>query len=135
MHIRQTIQTKYRGPGNVRGATVTARCDAGRITLGWDHALNPHQNHEAAARALMAKVGWSDAIQGGALHDGSMVWVLVEAEPEAARHRRMEAEGNTLRALRGLREASRGVLAAWDGGDLAGAVRALGRAVECSEIG
>lgn len=76
-NIRQAIQTKYHGPGNVRGATISARCDAGRITLGWDHALNSHENHEAAARALMVKLGWPDDIQGGALHDGTLVWVLI----------------------------------------------------------
>lgn len=78
LHLRQAIQTRYHGPSNVKGSRITARCDAGRITVEWDHRLNPHENHEAAARALMAKLDWHGAIAGGVLHDGSKVWVFVE---------------------------------------------------------
>jgi hypothetical protein len=77
MDIRQAIQTRYHGPGNVRGARVSARCDAGSVMVGWDHALNASENHAAAAAALMAKLGWPDKLRCGVLHDGSYVWVLV----------------------------------------------------------
>lgn len=30
----QAIETRYHGPTNTRGARVSARCEAGRITLG-----------------------------------------------------------------------------------------------------
>lgn len=76
--MRQAIRTRYHGPGNIRGARITARADAGSVTLGWDHGLNPEENHRAAAQALMAKMNWPDAIAGGVLHDGTYAWVLVE---------------------------------------------------------
>jgi hypothetical protein len=139
-HVLQAIVTRYHGPGNVRGARVSARCEAGRLTLPWDHALNAEDNHRAAAEALARKFGWlpeGGRLAGGGLGNAVYAWVLVfePGEPEVVRQARMAAEGATLRALRGLRDAARGVLAAWNGGDLAGKVRALEAAVEVSEIG
>ena len=67
----QAIETKYLGPTNHRGARVRARCDAGRVIMPWDHALNPVQNHAAAARLLANRFGWDvreshiGATQGG----------------------------------------------------------------------
>ena len=54
----QAITTKYIGPTNSRGARVKATCDAGTITISWDHALNTEGNHDAAALALVRKLGW-----------------------------------------------------------------------------
>jgi hypothetical protein len=69
-HFRQAIVTRYHGPTNTRGSRVTATAQAGRATVGWDHALNSDQNHAAAARALASKWGWSGELHGGALPDG-----------------------------------------------------------------
>jgi len=70
----QAIVTKFFGPTNSRGSRVKAKCQAGSVTLGWDHALNPDGNHDAAAQALASKLGWtSDAygqLVGGGLPDG-----------------------------------------------------------------
>jgi hypothetical protein len=73
----QAIQTKYLGPTNYKGARVVAECDAGRVTLSWDHALNVEDNHAAAAQALAKKLGWTNygPWHGGSLKDGSMAWV------------------------------------------------------------
>lgn len=55
----QAIQTKYLGPGNVRGSRVKAWADGyGSVTLGWDHRLNAADNHKAAAIALIRKLEW-----------------------------------------------------------------------------
>lgn len=55
---RQAITTRYLGPTDHRGARVVARCEAGRITVPWDHALDIFANHRAAALALARKLGW-----------------------------------------------------------------------------
>ena len=87
----QAIQTRYHAPTNSSGARISAKCDAKRIILPWDHALNQAQNHEAAARTLILQMHWhrNHAPQGesrphwysGALPDGSMVHVC--AWPDA----------------------------------------------------
>ena len=68
----QAIVTKYHGPTNVRGSRISARCDAGRIMVSYDYALNIGDNHKAAAQALADKLGWTvehgmPALAGGAL--------------------------------------------------------------------
>jgi len=56
----QAIVTAYHGPTNTRGSRVSAKCDAGRLSLPWDDALDSEGNHKAAARALITKLGWDD---------------------------------------------------------------------------
>lgn len=73
----QAIQTTYKGPTNARGSRIIAVCDAGRITVSYDHALNADGNHRAAALALCAKLQWDSAgLVGGALKDGSRAFVF-----------------------------------------------------------
>lgn len=50
------VQTKYHGPTNTKGSRVSATNvnTRKRITIQWDHALNPRANHETAARISMA---------------------------------------------------------------------------------
>ena len=57
--MRQAILTKYIGPTNHRGSRVKAIADAGSITVAWDHALDPEENHATAACALALKLAWS----------------------------------------------------------------------------
>lgn len=75
---RQAITTKYIGPSNVRGSRVKASCDAGTVTVSWDHALNSSGNHEYAARVLLEKLGWSGEWVGGCDKDGNHVFVNVD---------------------------------------------------------
>jgi hypothetical protein len=56
----QAIVTKFIPVTNTRGSRISAKCEAGRIVLSWDHALNPEENHKAAAMALIKKLGWDD---------------------------------------------------------------------------
>lgn len=75
----QAIQTRYFGPSNVRGSRIKATCAATSITVGYDHALNSEKNHEAAAIALIAKMGWQDVVDtlhGGQLKNGDYVLVM-----------------------------------------------------------
>lgn len=56
----QAIRTRYHGPSNTRGSRISAQCEAGRIYVGYDHALNLDENHVAAATALRVKLGWQE---------------------------------------------------------------------------
>jgi len=68
----QAIVTKYHGPTNYKGSRITARADAGRIIVHYDHALNIDENHKAAAKALAERLGWKEAIGYPALAGGAL---------------------------------------------------------------
>jgi len=66
--VRQAITTSFRGPTDSNGSRVIARCEAKRISVSWDHALDASANHAAAALKLMEQLGWSernDIVMGG----------------------------------------------------------------------
>ena len=71
IYALQAIETKRLGATDHRSARVRARCDAGRLIMAWDYALNPVENHAAAARLLANRLGWDireshiGATQGG----------------------------------------------------------------------
>lgn len=65
--FHQAIETRYYGPTNSRGSRVAAICQAGKVTVHWDHALNPEQNHAAAAQAMIDKMGWHGKWVQGAM--------------------------------------------------------------------
>lgn len=56
--MRQAIVTRYISPTNTRGTRISARADAGKVIVHWDHALNSEDNHKRAAMALALKFGW-----------------------------------------------------------------------------
>lgn len=75
MTIRQShrvgIQTKFLGPTNCRGSRVKAYTETKlSVTVSWDHALNPPDNHARAAKALVEKMEWGGEWVGGASGDG-----------------------------------------------------------------
>lgn len=85
------IQTRYIGPTNHRGARVVAELMEShdgkreRVTVGWDVALIPYDNHARACLRLLQRLAavagrtgscWSDSadwIGGGT--DKGYVWV------------------------------------------------------------
>lgn len=69
--MRQAITTRYAGPTDSRGSRVIARCQAKRITVPWDHALDAEANHTAAALELARQLGWDGEWLGGGLPDDS----------------------------------------------------------------
>jgi hypothetical protein len=73
----QAIMTIYHGPTDTKGARIVARCDAGRATVVYAHALDAPANHEAAARNLAGKLGWSGRMVSGALPTGAYAHVFV----------------------------------------------------------
>lgn len=78
------IETYFIGPTNHRGSRIAARvCEDGtgyggkprKLTLNWEHRLNPMQNHRAAAKALADRLGWAGVwIEGGGDH-GASLWI------------------------------------------------------------
>lgn len=84
IHARQAIVTRYHGPTNYRGSRVSAKAEAGRLTIEWDDALSSEDNHAAAVKALAHRLEWdSDAYTRdggwhlGALPGGGYVAVLL----------------------------------------------------------
>ncbi len=61
----QAIETKYHGPGNVRGSRVTAKCERGKLTVSWDPSLNSDANHRRACRMLLEKFAREDVKEYG----------------------------------------------------------------------
>lgn len=77
----QAIVTKYHGPTNYRGSRISAKAEAGRVSLPYDHALDAGDNHKKAAQALADRYGWTvekgyPALVGGAL-PGNAGYVFV----------------------------------------------------------
>jgi len=82
----QAIRTRYHGPSNVRGSRISAQCEAGKIFVSYDHALDLHDNHAAAAKALQDKLGWTTdkgyKPMFGGVFDHDTYWVF--ANPACA---------------------------------------------------
>jgi hypothetical protein len=80
----QAITTKYHGPGNVRGARISATTESGvRVSVPIDHGLDTDENHANAARALCAKLGWSGTLVSGGTKNGN-VYVFLPDLPTVA---------------------------------------------------
>ena len=82
--MRQAIVTRYHGPTNYRGARVSAKADAGNVSLSWDDTLDVDGNHEKVAKALANRFGWLDhgwqLVAGGLPDNKGNVYVLAKGE-------------------------------------------------------
>ena len=76
--MAQAIITKFIPCTNHRGSRVKAFCDAGNLTMNWDHALNVDENHERVAKALANKLGWEWHHIGGSLSSSMGGYVFVK---------------------------------------------------------
>lgn len=79
----QAIQTKYQGPTTYKGSKIIAWAKAGKIYHDYDHSMDEPQNHEAAALALLIKLGWDNpspgevmTLVGGRLPNGDIAWII-----------------------------------------------------------
>lgn len=82
----QAIVTRTRGVTNSRPMRVQAKCSARSISVPWDHALNPEDNHKAAAMELARKMCWDGEWHGGGLPEGNkdeFVFVLADGPVSA----------------------------------------------------
>lgn len=78
--MRQAIVTKYHGPTDLHGGRVSARADAGRVMVPWDHRLGIAENHIAAAQKLARKFGWNGNWYGGSLPLPNAAYAFVMAD-------------------------------------------------------
>jgi len=73
----KTIETRYVGPGNVRGSRIIASDGDNRVIIPYDHELNSEQAHMKAAQEFMTRMKWNGTLQGGHTKRG-MVWVFMD---------------------------------------------------------
>ena len=72
----QTIETKYLGPTNHKGARIKATATHGAaVTITYPYDLSEHEQHALAVRKLAAKLNWTGDMIGGWTARG-MVWVF-----------------------------------------------------------
>jgi hypothetical protein len=71
----KAIETKYYGPGNVRGARIKATDGDNTVWIGYPHELDTDSAHRLAAETLCAKLGWDYSMIQGATKRG-YVFVL-----------------------------------------------------------
>lgn len=80
----QVIVTKWLGPTTHKGSRVKAICAAGSATRGWSYHLSSSENHVAAARELMNKLGWHGELIGGDMPRGNgCAFVILRNEVSA----------------------------------------------------
>lgn len=75
----QAIRTRYHGPTDTRGSRITASCEAGKLTVPYDYALDIGENHRAAALALAEKLGWTRWIYAGGCFQHDWYWSPIVA--------------------------------------------------------
>lgn len=76
----QALTTKYLEPTAKHGARIIAKCDAGKITVTYEHAISSAANHKIAAFQLLCKLekaapgSWKGNWSSGEIR-GACVWV------------------------------------------------------------
>jgi len=93
--VTQSIETKFRGPTDTRGARVLAQAISGRVWSNWDHNLSEDANHLKAAKDLAYKLGWGDVpLAGGSNRTGTgyNFVVIPEKKPEVEEKVEIPAE-------------------------------------------
>lgn len=80
----KAIETKYHGPGNVRGARISASDgDGHRVSIPYPHHLSREETHVAAVKAFCRKMRWSGSLMRGELKK-TTVFVFVPDGTEGA---------------------------------------------------
>lgn len=83
----KAITTKFYGPGNVKGSRYGASDEDGnKVIVPTDFSLGSAENHDAAAIALCAKMGWTGKLHRGGTKGGYVYvwendaegWLIVE---------------------------------------------------------
>ncbi len=77
----KAIETKYFGPGNVRGSRIKASDGDNSIFVSYDPELSDDDNHIEAAKALCHKLNWRGMMVTGGLKR-SYVHVLLASKPD-----------------------------------------------------
>lgn len=61
----QAIRTRYYGPTNTRGSRIVAKCEAGTLSMPYNHALSAYQNHATCAALMLKRFSWGKPYVGG----------------------------------------------------------------------
>ena len=78
----QAIETKYLPATNTRGSRIKATSASGiSVTVPYPHELSGMACHWEAARALVAKLGWTGAAYVGGGTKGGYVFIGTEYRP------------------------------------------------------
>jgi len=65
----QAIKTKYLPATFTKPSRIKAECEAGNLTVSYEHSLDILSNHQKAAYALILKIGWTHIVR---LHTGEL---------------------------------------------------------------
>jgi hypothetical protein len=80
----QAIVTKWLQPTDTKGSRIKVKCQVKSIIVSWDSGLGVEENHKAAARVLIEKLGWNQGCYGkwyaGALPDSSGYAIVFSTE-------------------------------------------------------
>lgn len=85
----KAIITKYVPPTNYRGSKVKASEERQSVTLDWSSELNSDENHQAAAKALCAKMNWHGRLVMGGMEKFN-VHCFVESWTESTEERSVQ---------------------------------------------
>lgn len=77
------IKVRYLPPTDYQGARLKAVCDREAVTIPFPYELDHAEGKQAAAQALLDKLGWDHGLVGGWLPDGSTVFVLTGERHQA----------------------------------------------------
>lgn len=80
---RAVIRCRYYGPTDHRGSRIRVSrfdswngADPNRMTVSWDHALNPIENYVAAVQKYIDRADWSGTWVVSTIPDGAVaMWV------------------------------------------------------------
>ena len=82
--MTQAIVTRFIGPTNTRGARIKATAWGGSVTVPFYYELGVQGAHDAAAEALVRKMGWQGAwVSGGSPDERGFCYVNARNEPPA----------------------------------------------------
>jgi hypothetical protein len=80
----QAIITKWLCPTDTKGSRIKVKCQAKTMIVLWNDGLGVEENHKAAARILIEKLGWNQDCYSkwyaGALPDGSGYAIVFSTE-------------------------------------------------------
>lgn len=75
----KAIVTKFHGPGNIRGARISATDGDTRISIPYDYSGHD-SSHDQAAIALCKKLNWTGTLVRGGTKTGNVYVWLADGE-------------------------------------------------------
>jgi hypothetical protein len=77
---RATLRARFYGPNNRTGTRIrvtrfdnpAGAVDPNRITVAWDHGLNPQENYVRAFREYLTRAGWNGDWVSSMVSDGAI---------------------------------------------------------------